>query len=136
MNLRRHLRVWAAVSLIAQSAWLFALVPRDCCAAHMSATAACHDEVTPVPHCPMEDSTGAACPMHRAGETHPVADDCRMRADCNGPMSALLTLLSVQAVLPDAAAGLAAAAPTSHTVVLREQPLARFVPPDLPPPRV
>lgn len=134
--IRRHLRRWAAASLVLQSAWLFALAPRECCASHAAPTAApCHEEARAT-HCPMKDGAGAACPMHRGGHDHAApAGDCTMRGACSGPMSSLLTLLSAQAVLtpPQHLSPLLLAAP--HPGAIDEQRISRFAPPESPPPR-
>ena len=137
MNLRRHLRAWAALSLLLQSAWLFALVPRDCCAAHTAPAAqSCHEEVAPPPHCPMMSGDGAACPMHQTAATHPAQDDCSMRGTCSGPMGALLSLLSAQAILADGPRSVSQPAETVRLSSSRERLVTLFVPPDSPPPRI
>ena len=135
MNFRRHLRAWAALSLVLQSAWLFALVPRDCCSAHTPAEQACHEEVEK-PHCPMQSAAGEACPMHRTAAPHSPQDDCSMRGSCSGPMAALLSMLSAQAILSDAPRALATPRATVHVDSVVEQLITRFVPPDSPPPRI
>ena len=114
MKLRQHLRAWAAISLVVQSAWVFALVPADCCAEHTPmAAASCHEE-------------GA----------HATDSDCVMRGRCGGPMGALMSLLSAQAVLtPPAHTRLDASVSTSIAET-REQLISRVIPPDSPPPRV
>jgi hypothetical protein len=69
---RRHLRAFAATWLVFQAAWLIALVPRDCCAAHRLAETSCH-ESTSTTHCPMRAADGTPCPMHR-GHSSPNSD--------------------------------------------------------------
>jgi hypothetical protein len=136
MKVRQHLRLWTAVSLVVQSAWLFAIVPADCCAAHTphETERSCHEEVQAM-HCPMKDSTGAACPMHQADKPHPSSDDCRMSGGCAGPMSALLSLLAAHAVLPETPVAVISAPAVAHPSSWAEQLASRFVPPDAPPPR-
>ena len=137
-GLRRRLRLWAAASLVMQSAWLFALMPLDCCAAHQPASAKpeCHDEAPKPPDCHMEAAGAAACPMHQnaghAGQSNPR---CTMRASCNGPMTGLLSLLSAQGILPAAPALSAPVEARAATATLHEQLTRRFIPPDSPPPR-
>jgi hypothetical protein len=137
MKVRQHLRAWAIVSLLVQSAWLFAIVPADCCAAHTTATPerACHEEVQ-ASHCTMAHGGGAACPMHQAGTSPSSSDDCRLRGTCAGPMSAFLTLLAAHGVLPtplETLTSLPLAGPSLDRV---PQAVNHFVPPDAPPPRL
>lgn len=135
MSVRRRLRSWTALTLVVQCAWLFAIVPSDCCAAHEAQPqdAPCHEEAPP-PHCAMEAANGAACPMHR-GDAVPGRSNCRMRTECGGPMSALLSLLAGRAILPAfAIATLDPPSTTLQTAVGAALP-SRFVPPDAPPPR-
>jgi hypothetical protein len=136
MKVRQHLRLWAVLSLVAQSAWLFALVPADCCAAHTPAAEerSCHETVQ-VTHCPMKDSTGAACPMHQPGHAHPAADDCRLTGTCSGPMSAFISLLSAHAVLSEPIGVLSPLSTVQLALDTTEQLVSRLVPPDAPPPR-
>jgi hypothetical protein len=100
-SLRRRLRLWAAAALVMQSVWVFVLLPGSCCAAHDKATPApaCHEE-TPVAHCPLKATDGAACPMHGDHQTE-GRPRCTMTNGCDGPMAALLSLLSATGVVPD-----------------------------------
>jgi hypothetical protein len=111
--LRRHMRLWATFWLVFQVATLSAFVPRDCCTAHQEkavSASPCHED-TPAAHCPMRNANGAACPMHSRSQTgshtdhrhheEPATSDCSMRGTCNGPLAAMLSLLSNSGILPD-----------------------------------
>jgi hypothetical protein len=140
--LRRRLGLWVAATLVFQVASLSALVPRDCCAAHGSASkvkAPCHEEPA-ASHCPLgtRDAETAACPMH--GSSHQEAEQgpgssCSMRGACDGPMAALFALLSNYGVLTDSYEMRPATDAPIVVVVAREYPIARHAPPDPPPPR-
>jgi hypothetical protein len=135
MPVRRQLRAWATITLVLQTAWVFALVPRDCCAAHTpkTSTSDCHEEVTAT-HCPMADSTGAACPMHSDHGSRP-GEDCGMRGNCSGPMAALLSLLSAQGILPTTRHVTPSVTVSDYRPDGREHLIRRVTPPDSPPPR-
>jgi hypothetical protein len=86
----------------------------------------------------MPAADGTPCPMHRGGH-HDAAEKpgvpCSMRGTCDGPIAALLALLSNYGVptdsfdiLPDLHAG-SAAAQTHENLVIR------LASPDPPPPR-
>ena len=136
MPIRRHLRTWTVLSLILQSAWLFALVPRDCCAAHIKpAESSCHEEPMAL-QCPMQAGDGTACPVHRTAAAHAATKDCAMRGRCSGPMAGLLSLLSAQAILSDSPSVFAKPSGLPHLDGTHEQVVTLFVPPDSPPPRV
>ena len=71
--LRRRLRLAVTAWLLFQVISLSALVPRDCCDAHVPANAVrqerCH-ETAESPYCPMRAREGGqACPMHQKAET-------------------------------------------------------------------
>src|SRR5918999_5778707 len=94
---RGRLRVIAITCLVFQVAWLTALVPRDCCAAHRPADRSersCHQPVPKV-QCPMRSADGTPCPMH-GGKT-----ECSLRGSCSGPMASLLALLTNHGILPE-----------------------------------
>jgi hypothetical protein len=148
---RQRLRVFTTTWLAFQLVWLAGLVPRDCCAAHPPAEKSCHD-AAPATHCPMRGADGRPCPMHRGQAEQPVHDhgspaahhdetpsapptDCRLSGACDGPMSALLALLSHHGILPES--GSAVPPVDSHTVSAApsESFVGRFAPPDPPPPR-
>jgi hypothetical protein len=113
VNLRQQLRAWALLPLLVQSAWLFALVPADCCAEHRpAAMPSCHEE-----------------------QTHSSDGECVMRGQCDGPMTALLSLLSAQAVLTPPPQTWSNASASLSFLAPPEQLLKRFIPPDSPPPR-
>jgi hypothetical protein len=136
--LRRRLRVWAAASLVMQSAWLFALMPADCCAAHQPAKAdtECHESpASPTGH-HIEAAEGAVCPMHHgAGQANTSAPACSMRANCAGPMSALISMLAVHGILAEASS----LAPPVAALTPPRLPLKHLTnldpTPDSPPPR-
>ena len=149
--LRQRVRLLVTIGLLLQLATLSAFVPQDCCPAHQARTVSakpCHDEPPPpADYCPMRGSDGAACPMHASGhraetsghEHHgqpaPASSDCSMRGSCNGPMSAMLTLLSTYGILTDQPV---AAANDDHVLIatfVTVNPVRRFAPPDPPPPR-
>jgi len=138
--LRQTLRAVAATWLAIQVAWLAALVPRDCCAAHPPAEKSCHESPAAT-HCPMPAADGTPCPMHRSNaaeheeHTPPPPADCRLRGVCDGPMSALLTLLSNHGTLPEAAPPVPRPDARLVETVVDVSPLARFETPDSPPPR-
>lgn len=138
MKVRRHLRFWTALAVVLQSAWLFAIVPADCCAAHVPSRASksCHEEVKP-PDCPMMGTSGAACPMHQAG-THQAdaATDCAMRASCRGPMAGLISLLSATAILSGPLQFDPLPAITAQVSPTRDERPSRSSPPEAPPPRL
>jgi hypothetical protein len=133
---RRRLRRWAAAALVVQTVWVFVLIPGSCCASHekVAATPACHEE-TPVDHCPLKATTGAACPMHGADHSSPARERCTMRGGCDGPMAALLSLLSATGVMPDAFELIAEHRDSAGPPTYREQPFGLASPPDSPPPR-
>jgi hypothetical protein len=157
-NIRRRLRLCATTWLVFQVAWLTALVPRDCCAAHRPAEQGCH-ESTSATECPMRAADGRPCPMHRGGaergapqsasaEHHhqPIAAehdhrtpgrpiDCRLTGVCDGPMAALFALLWNHGILRDATAAMPNAAVRAVVPAAGEHAIGRFEPPDPPPPR-
>ena len=112
-SLRRYLRLCVATWLAFQVASLLALVPRDCCAAHRpaarGATPSCHEQ---------------------AAATH-----CAMRGTCDGPMTALVALLSNYGVLADSFQLLPDLHAGSAGARTREHLITGFAPPDAPPPR-
>jgi hypothetical protein len=92
---------------------LLALVPVNCCADHMPVAApSCHEE-----------------------QAYASDRECVMRGHCGGPMSALLSLLSAQAVLTAPCRTAVDTAVFETVIPTREQLVTRFVPPDSPPPR-
>jgi hypothetical protein len=135
-TLRRSSRVITVAWLVCQVAWLTALVPRDCCAAHRAAEEGCHEAMA-APHCPMRSADGTACPMHRERsqpETPIRSSDCRISGACDGPLAALVlssgygTLAQPPALIPDS--GVRGVTSAVH----RDIP-GRLQPPDPPPPR-
>ena len=109
-TIRRGLRLWVTAWLVFQVASLSALVPRDCCFVHRPAAAeeSCHQ---------------------------PAPVKCAMRATCDGPMAALLTMLSNLGIPPatvDLTLDLQSSQPT---VTSRENLISDSTPPDPPPPR-
>ena len=122
-----------------QAASLWAVVPRDCCAAHRFAAsrrASCHEAAAATP-CPIHGAEGMPCRMHHAGTG---ADDqatgnCGLRGPCDGPMASLVALLSNHGVLTDAVT--IGPDPDARFVAppARERLIARLAPPDSPPPR-
>ena len=137
--LRGRLRVFATTWLMFQVAWLAALVPRDCCAAHRPVQLAetrCHE--TPPP--PADHSGHGAAQPAVAASVHqapapalPV--ECRMSGLCDGPMAALATLLSSHGIMPASATSLPRLHANPAWVAFPQGVIGRFEPPDLPPPR-
>jgi hypothetical protein len=65
----------------------------------------------------------------------PTDSDCRLRGSCDGPMSALLTLLSNHGILPDATDPMPALTGSATGIVGRTNVAGTHEPPDPPPPR-
>ena len=128
MNLRKHLRGLATAWLAFQLVSLSAFVPRDCCAAHQAhkpPPAAAAD-----PSCAMQHGD-----HHAAQPAPPVRSECSLRGNCDGPMAALLSVLSTHGVLTDSPAVSPALDRGSLAMLPRESLIGRLVPPDSPPPR-
>jgi hypothetical protein len=120
-SLRAHLRSLAAAWLVFQAAFLLALVPIDCCAAHRpKADAKCHESTS-------HES------MH--GQAQDRGDECRLQGTCGGPMASLTALLSNQGVLPTAVPVDPLVEIAFAKIVARENLIQRITPPDTPPPR-
>jgi hypothetical protein len=134
--MRRRLRRWATAALVMQTVWVFVLIPGSCCAAHdkEASPPPCHEE-TPATHCPLKATTGAACPMHGGDASVPARDRCTMRSGCDGPMAALLSLLSASGVTPDMFELIAELRDSAGPPPYREQSFGLAIPPDSPPPR-
>src|SRR5213083_319725 len=103
-TIRRRLRIWVAAWLVFQVASLSALVPRACCVPYRAVATDkepdCHGN-SAVSHCPKPAADGTPCPMHQSrhdAEETP-SDRCSMRATCDGPVAAMLALLSNYGVL-------------------------------------
>jgi hypothetical protein len=113
--IRRRLRLWVGLWLVAQVASTPVLVPSDCCLAHsraaQSSEARCHHESVP-------------------------QQQCAMRGTCDGPIAALLTLMSNIGV-PGLPYGLT---PELRVAVIGPSPaenlISAAVSPESPPPRV
>jgi hypothetical protein len=138
-SLRRNLRVFATTWLLFQAAWAAAIVPRDCCAAHRPAEQgqeSCHDTSGSA-----GQQVAAADHLHHAAPSNspqPVSgssSDCRLRGLCGGPMASLFALLSQHGILPAPAAALPDVPARNVTLAIDENVVARFEPPDSPPPR-
>ncbi|HEY0875647.1 MAG TPA: hypothetical protein VGD94_19375 [Vicinamibacterales bacterium] len=153
MKFRRGtVRRVAAIWLMVQMAWLTALIPRDCCAAHqpmVSQEAGCHS-TGPAAQCPMRSADGIPCPMHSApvshdahgheatGDHHASGDTparCVLRGSCAGPMAALLVLLANHGVLPEFTTAVPDVAVRPIVMAAVDRTAGHFVPPDPPPPR-
>lgn len=154
--LRGRLRVFATSWLLFQIAWLTALVPRDCCAAHRPAE--CQESpsahhATPPESCAAHDDHAGAHGSHvaAAAEHHhehgpapsdappatPAAPptDCLMGRACDGPMAALLALLSNHGIVPDAVSMLPPLEARRVGAVADENVRGHFPSPESPPPR-
>jgi hypothetical protein len=139
-TIRRRLRLWVAAWLVFQVASLWALVPRDCCAAHRSRAEearTCHDSAAAT-HCAIRAAGGMACPMHPGGPADAdqrSSNRCSMRGTCDGPMAALVPLLSNQGVLTDAVSIRPDLHPRTDAASPHERLISRLASPDPPPPR-
>lgn len=71
--------------------------------------------------------------MHRG--QMPSPSDCRLTGACDGPMAALIALLSSHGILPASTATLPANEVRPVSALIYENLLGRFEPPDSPPPR-
>jgi len=141
---RQRLRLLSAAWIVFQVTSLSTLVPRACCMAHQSASAAtpagCHEQAA-VPHCQTAQD-GTSCPMHHHhGQMHehsaPASstDDCVLRGTCSGPAAALLALLSTHGVLAVPIASPSDSLLTVATSAVADQLTPQFESPDAPPPR-
>jgi hypothetical protein len=146
--LRQQLRLWAAAWLVFQVATLSAFVPRDCCTAHRPAAITPHTQDHTATDCPMRAVDGAACPMHRGNQTghhaehsnhdnheQPPGSPCSMRGTCDGPMAAMLALLSNHGVLTESIVVSPDDQSTPIPASTRESLVCRLASPDPPPPR-
>lgn len=138
---RRRMRLWVAAWLMVQAASLFALVPRDCCAAHRPAASveppSCHEKIAAL-MCPMRAADGTPCPMHRGGHGDAEQEShkkCSIRGTCAGPMAALFRLLSDPGVFDGSLIVLPGVDAGSVAPVTQENLVTRLTPPDPPPPR-
>jgi len=161
--LRRRLRSAVTAWLLFQVVSLSALVPLNCCDAHVPADVAaqkrCH-ETPESPYCPMRARDGKACPMHQKAEADnlhahhrqiaagedaglhahasgPESSDthCAIGATCTAPMAALAIILSNHGVVP---ADIRILPNADRTVLPRhhdEHLTSRQATPDSPPPR-
>jgi hypothetical protein len=129
--LRRKLRVFTTTWLMFQVAWLAALVPRDCCAAHRpAAKASCHESAAVQTEHHLQP---VAAESHRQS-SGPVTH-CRLSGTCAGPMAALFALLANHGILPESAAALPNTAIRSVPAAVHDNLTGHFEPPDPPPPR-
>jgi hypothetical protein len=149
-SVRRNLRLIATTWLVLQVAWLTALVPRDCCPVHRPGARPDHGShhSNSASQCPMRSPDGRRCSMHAgaAGHGHRASgaehhhqapagpDGCSVRGVCDGPMAALFAFQSTHGILPASNATLPDLEFRSVDIV-RERLIARFRPPDPPPPR-
>jgi hypothetical protein len=136
---RRHLRVYVAAWLMFQAVALSTVVPRNCCAAHLPASAKtapdCH-EAAPAAQDAHAHHRGAA--GHHAvapDTTTPDHDTCSIRGACGGPMAAFLAQLSLHGVLGDRPQLAPDVVSTHLESVAREHLIGRLIAPDSPPPR-
>lgn len=104
--LRSRLHRLVFVWLLCQVATLTAFLPAGCCATHrteVAGTPECHGAAEGP--CPMRLVTGEECPMHASPAVgtpgRQAADDCVMRAVCDGPASALSLLMPIAGVLSE-----------------------------------
>jgi hypothetical protein len=140
-TLRRRLRLWAVAWLVCQTALLVAFVPWDCCVAHkmtkVRAERSCHEPAPTAAACPMHGAAnGAACPMHGDHAKHEKpTSSCSMRGTCQGPMAALLSLLSNYGPLSDPFDLVPDVRFVTAVSPLQEQLVVRLTPPESPPPR-
>jgi hypothetical protein len=132
-SLRQHLRPLAIAWLLSQAVSVSALAGFDCCAAHRTPKT----EAKAAP-----SAEKVACPMHGAApsDAAPASDrqkpaKCVMRGTCNGPIAALLVVLSNDGIPSESIAttpglvALAAPPRSPETFVVHSES------PDPPPPR-
>ena len=151
LTLRRRPQFWVAAWLIFQGSALYALVPRDCCAAHRhggdhqsaahhATPAAVPAEATPAAATSSDDHAHHGHQMAAQPEAAPAdatpARGCVMRGTCDGPMAAVLAVLSTQGVPPSNIFSLVPY--VSSALVTGSAPehlLSRLASPEPPPPR-
>ena len=141
-TVRRRLRLWAAAWLLCHAASLFALVPRDCCAAHRPAARqadhGCHEKAAAT-HYPMRAANGTSCPMHRSSQSDRDEDSnraCAMRGTCDDPIAAMVALLSHCGVLTNSIETISPDLHVSAAAIRTGEPaIGRLPSPDPPPPR-
>ena len=100
--IRRQLGAWSIGWLLWQVASLFAMLPPQCCAAHIEAaeqTEDLHSTSAVGIECPMHGATGEHCPMHDGSESSTTGGPCSMRSLCNGPAVALGSLFAIPGIL-------------------------------------
>ena len=126
--LRHRLHLCVAAWLILQVAALSAFVPQDCCATHKAQ----HEKN----HQSMGGHAHAEHGEHHAAPKSP-AQGCVMKGTCQGPMSAILAILSNQGVPPSGAFRVAPddLSSTLAAVIVREHIPSLLAAPDPPPPR-
>ncbi len=141
-TIRRRLRFWAAAWLVFQAASLTALVPRQCCTAHLAAAATeteCHEEapVPAAPDCPMAAAGGTRCPMHHGGhsDVNEGTAECSIRGMCDGPAATFLGSLANHGVLTDPFIVSPDLHPKFNPPFVGESLIGRLAGPDSPPPR-
>jgi hypothetical protein len=139
-TIRRRLRLWVATWLVFQVASLWVLVSGNCCAAQRSpadAAHSCHDSAAAT-HCAIPAVEGTPCPMHPdspAAAGQRSSDRCSMRGTCDGPMAALVSLLSNHGVLTDSFAVWPDLQARHVGTQIRERLISGLASPDPPPPR-
>ncbi len=72
---------------------------------------------------------------HPEAEAPSPATGCRLSGSCDGPMSALLSLLVGHGILPEAGRSLPDFIARSASITLNQTVIGRFEPPDPRPPR-
>jgi len=143
---RQRLRLLSAAWILFQVMSLSTLVPRACCLAHHSGSAAHTDghEHTAVAHCPTPaDEITSRSMHHNHGQMHEAAapagstpaHDCALRGTCGGPTAALLALLSTDGVLRESVASPIDFPVAGDALPSTIQLIRQFEPPDAPPPR-
>jgi hypothetical protein len=133
MQLRKHLRAWAMAWLAFQLVSLSAFVPRDCCAVHGKHKAPAPKAASSDASCATQhgDHHAAAAPA----PVEPAGRDCALRGRCDGPMAAMLSVLSTYGVLEDSPSLSPPLDSSRLTSFTRESLVSLFTPPDSPPPR-
>jgi hypothetical protein len=133
---RRGPQIWVALWLVCQMSTLMALVPRDCCAAHRPEQGdphAGHGPVAPAAPAASADEH-AHHQMHQ--EDVPPVRQCAVRGTCDGPMAALMAVLSIQVVPPSEAFHVLPDLRVVAAIRSADQVLTSLLaPPDAPPPR-
>lgn len=130
---RTHVRPLAASWLLAQALCLAHPVRMaGYLAAELAATPKCADTASPRRICPMRQSDGVTCPMHRAASGQTA---CKLTAACDAGDDMLGAAFSPLAVPPETSSLTTTVASTRAIAAPGAVPHSLGSPPDAPPPR-